>query len=355
MDMEEFQENLEPVKEFLGKHKVLLIFIVLAAAAYYAYFYVIPRPGTLTVSVSELDGGPLEDAEVTVIDSDGKTLGTELTSGGIASFANMPSRKTLKIQVSKGIAFRPGGTTAEIPSGESASAEVPLERKNSLSFVGNGIPSAIPAGCADEFQVEVANSGSDNFDAELVAEEEAAEVLSVVSPKQTVFFNSSTNFAVKINSDAKIDESGQAAVKKGSLRIKKTLRKLPLSLKIIQKLNVEAAPADISIRTAELQKTRLTFTNRGEQPVTGVQLKLNGDADLKQACGQDLQSCIAIENLGSVSSEIPPSGGQLTFSLVITPPNQPGKPFLGSIELTANCLRKSPVLVPIIIEVPVTS
>lgn len=356
MDFEELQENLEPVKDALAAHKGKIILLFIIAAAAYAYSYVIAHPGTLTVSVSELDGGPLNDAEVTIIDdATEKALATDLTSGGSVSFYGMPSQKTLKIEVAKGIAYRTGTTTTEIPSGQSQAVEVAMERRNSLSFGGNEIPSSIPVGCADDFSVEVRNAGSDNFEAELIVEGDLAKVLSAPEGRKTVFYNSTTNFSLRaeVTSEALVGSGEGGNLKKGSIRIKKTNRALQLAVRVNRKIQLDASPAEVRISSPkERQKTTIRLFNSGEQPITGVLFKLNGDSDLRAACNNNVESCISIEQLGTGGAEkaILPQNAMLV-SLIITPPVQPGKTFLGSLEMSAHCLRKSPVIVPIIIEI----
>lgn len=353
MDLEELQESLEPVTEWLSRHKGMLVLLALAAAGAHVYFNVIAHPGSLTVSVKELDGGRLNDAEVTVVDEEsGKTLATDLTDGGTVTFYKLPSRKKLQVEVAKGIAFLPETTYAEIPSAGEATADVKLERKNSLSFGASEIPSSVPVGCADEFNVEVRNAGSDNFEAELLVEGGLEGVLSVPEGKKTAYYNSTTNFSVRALVDR--EPSGgeeDPLTKTGSLRVKKTSRTLPLSIKINPKIQLEVSPPEVRISSSRpRQKITIQLFNSGQQPITGIAFRVNGDADLREACNQNVESCISIEQLGAAQREIL-SQSKMLVSLIVTPPSQTGKTFLGSLEMTAYCLRKSPVVVPITIEI----
>lgn len=351
MDFEEMQENFDPLTEAVAKYKGQIVLIALLAVAALVYFYVIPHPATLTVRVAELDGGSLNDAEVTVIDeTTGKTLATDLTQGGVATFPNMPSRKPLNVEAAKGIAYASGSTSVEIESGKPQSAELQLERRNQLSFGVNEIPSSIPEGCADEFNLEVRNAGSDNFDAELLVEGGLEKILSIPDGRKLVYYNTSTNFLVRAVVES-AQAGGESGASTGHIRIKKTKRKLALSIKLNPKIQVDVSPNSFDIRSSKpRQKISLRIFNSGQQPISGISFKLNGDSDLREACNQNLESCIAIEQLGAgPTTELLPQAAML-MSIVVSPPNQPGKTFRGSLEMSAYCLRKSPILVPINIE-----
>ncbi len=355
MDFEELQENLEPVTEALAKHKSQLILLALVAAVAYAYLYILPHPGNLTVQVSELDGGGLNDAEVTIIDdATGKTLATDLTQNGEVTFLNMPSKKSLTVQAAKGIAYSSGSTAVEIPSGAAQSASIRLERRNALSFGINEVPNVIPAGCADEFNLEVRNAGPENFDTEMIVEGGLEKVLSIVDGKKIAYYNSSTNFSVRAVVDASAATGGAAAAPTtGNIRIKKTNKKLQFSIKLSPKIEVQVSPNEVQITDPkERQKFTLRIFNSGQQPIGGIAFRVSGDSDLRQACNQNIDSCISIEQLSAnPKTELLPQTAML-LSLILTPPNQPGKTFLGSLEMSAYCLRKNPVVVPITIKIP---
>ena len=357
MDSEELQESLEPVVEALSKHKGQIFLVLLLAVAAYAYLYIVPHPGTLTISVGELDGSSLNDAEVTVLDAaTGKTLASDLTQSGSVKFFNMPAQKELTIETSKGTAYDPNTVRATIPSGREKEVQVDLTRHTALSFGNSQIPPTIPLGCADDFPIEVRNSGTDNFDAELLVEDIEGElpenrlvgVISVPDGKKTVYYNTSTNFSVRVASSGQ-NADGDNSVKSGKLRIKKTNVHRDITLKLSPKIQLEVSPPEVPLISEAKagQKIIISLTNAGSQTVTGISFKINGDSDLRAACNNNIETCITLEQLGGeFKPELLPQS-TTRMSLIISPPNQPGKTFLGSLEISADCLHKNPLVVPI--------
>ena len=351
MDWEDLQEELQPILEPLAANKGKIILLLLILAGVYYYVYLLAKPGTATIRVFELDGGPLNDAEVTIEDA-GKVLATELTSGGVASFTNLPSQKQLALIVEKGGAFESEETTIEIPSAGQASTTVKLERRNSLAFVAHNIPSSIPIGCADEFQLEVKNNGRDAFETALVAEEELAPLFSFPDEKKAIPSGGTANFTLKASvlEDKTKSESENLGPKAGAIRLKRTNRALALTIIVNPKIRVDASPSEIFHSQNKPQKALVTFSNTGDQTISGMNFEFTGDADLKAACGQGLENCLSIERLGALSEQELRPGDKIIIGLIITPPNAPGKKFLASLRFSGYCFRKSPVVVPIRIE-----
>lgn len=351
MNWEEMQEELAPFFETLSKHKPKIILFLLVVAAAYYYLFLLAKPGSLTVRVMELDGGNLNDAEVSVEDG-GKVLATELTSGGVASFQNLPSQKPLRVVVERGAAFETGQEIIEIPSAGQQSVSVKLERKAAVSFGAHDLPSTVPVSCADEFQVEVKNAGKDAFTTGIVAEEELAPILTPVEREKAVPAGSSTNFTLKVSIDPKAT-SGDSEVlgeKKGALRIKKTTKRMEVAMRVTSKLQLDVSPSEIFHTQNSLQKNLVTLSNTGEQTVRGIEFRFTADADLQAACGQSLDNCLSIESLGTQKGAELRPGDRLIIGVILNPPSSPGKKFLASLAFTGECFRKSPVIVPIRIE-----
>jgi|GEM_PF-2600112 len=351
MEFDEMKEELAPVIEPLSKNIKLIVLLLLVVAALYYYFYVFPKPGIGTIYVKELDGNPLNDAEVRIIDN-GKTIATELTAdGGRIEIPNLPSEKDLQVEAEKGASYTAGISTLRVNNGDRGTATVELEKRSSLDFVSNNIPNTVPLGCSDTFNVKVKNNARiDAFEVEFVVEGTGLPEIISAQGKQLVYPNFTTDFAVKISAEPKPgeDPNQRLGEKKGTIRIKKTRTQLPISINLMPKTQLQLSPTEISISNTKPAKEVIIISNAETSPtVTGLNISFSSDIDLRKECGSDLSGCLSIESVaGGLKSELRP-GERMLFGLNIRPPSTPGKKYLASMLVTGDCFKDSPIVVPI--------
>jgi hypothetical protein len=346
---------LEKAKAALAPVKPYLIYIVAAlvviVAAYY-FFFLAPKPGSVIVTVSELDGGALDSAQVYFTDASGKSVGTTqlTTAGGTAVFDGLPTQTQMFISVEAGSGYNIASTPVLLTEGANTII-VQVERKNGIEITATDIPQSFASACRDRFYLEVTNFGDDPFSAELVSEGDTdfSRYFAVQGSSRVIGPNESANFSVFAElPDTSGSDSGVAL--SGAIRVKGTTKKVEIGGSVGKPLQLETSESEISYTPGSDKARRITVRNTGTVTLENFATRLVLDGNLQSACGSDGKSCFNIEVLGDSKNgrnAIAP-GDKNYILLRITPPSLPDtESYFGSLQITGTCLNSPGISIPI--------
>ncbi len=323
------KELLEPISEAvkkIGLAKILLAIILVALAL---WFFSLPKPANLLVTVSELDANqPIEGALVSLQWQDGQLIGDAFTSvtdgSGVVSFSNVPSARSLTIVVEGTGKYDSSRVDTTLQSGEGRSEPVKLAKTSNVNLSPNSLTGAVSETCVKETTVTISNQGDSNIDAIFVGDGVLQNAVS--SEPKTVFGGSTENATVLLDVSKTRKREGETLT--GSIRLKGLNKKININLVVSGPPKVDVTPSSI--------------TCPANRPLClqVVTVKNNGDTTLNNLKVEPASTITAVLENGDVeryyqSDSIPP-GGEAKFGVRITP----STPTIGVITIRADCFSR---------------
>ncbi|MBI5228895.1 hypothetical protein HY991_02205 [Candidatus Micrarchaeota archaeon] len=292
-----------------GVIKFSILVIILLSLVWYFFLY--PKPATLTVALVEKDSGKALDGTVEILE-DGETarncflffmcnnIESKMTEKGIAEFL-VPSEKDLTIVADVGSNYAGIPRTISLASGESKSETIEVPRNWDLAIENApSIDVTVGAGCTKMLTVTVKNKGDASASVEFVGTGELERLIktqpSPLGPK------GESNFQVPV---VALGSKGKV---KGELRIKYTEVSIPVSLTTTDKPQLSViSPEGGNIDCRNPPCTNLVrIKNLGESEITELSVKVSDNlAELVKLISFDANS-------------IPP-GEELNFWVQIAP------------------------------------
>lgn len=324
MDEADFSEKIADIVSSIRPYIPLVLFIVVVAAGIMAYYYLFPRPGSLTVNISGLDGNTVDSVvNVYITDMNGNPVGgpagSVIAIGGQAYFPSLPSNSQLELNVDAGRGYNPYSQPFQLESGAGTSEDVQLERANHLVFTDNDVPTLMPQGCQDTFYVDLTNNGQVPFDAQLLAEGD---------PTFATYFNFSTPVQIPPNQTQRVyftlnmptgtggnSGSGASQTEDMDVRVKGTKAQLSLPITITSPIQATLSPQSISIGDYNPSITQMTLSNTGQAPLQDFGFSFYPDPGLSTVCGSDGSQCFSIDMLSNKDLTTLQPGQQITFEL----------------------------------------
>ncbi len=247
--------------EKIGVGKIVAVIILLAVA-----FVVInlPRPITVDVAVSALDGGEVAADTPDIVVAYSDLFGSQrpkVRAVGDGFRVSVPSKTQVRFEAS--VAGFEHKSVTKTFEGD-GNVELELARVTDLAFVSPSISGSMGPDCQVAFSAEVANSGSSSELFELVSDLKSA--FTAVSGEVSVDAGGRNSSQFLISSAGQ-SEGGEVS---GSVRIKGTEKKLPVSLKV-GKTPTFDVPAEISFTDSE-DKFVVDVRNNGESDVSGLKV-----------------------------------------------------------------------------------
>ena len=367
MEMEE--SPLDQMGPILDKVKSLLpLLIVLAVIAIAAFWYLsLPKPGTINVTVRQIDGEGINGVLVTLLNAQGdEAVPPQITlNGGRATFANVPGGADYTVITQP----LPGYTDSApqpitLASGASETARLELGKnapniKIALDTESQQAIGALTANCVQPITVKISNAGTEAYQAELVTgpNDKQAEIVLDQTTKDVL---SGEEVAVtgKILVGGVVDEYSENAYEKQmSIRIKGTNgadTTIPINLKVTSTTKLELDYTTLSVSQREPYTAFINLQNTGDKPITNLGFKLQLDPQLANLCGTDGGGCITLEwPSGSNGQRVNTlfQGDTLQIGIKINPPSSTGK-YLAHLLFTATCLNNPGKDVTIQLDVP---
>ncbi len=359
-DTEELPDKFSNSLTFLKPYSPYIVALLLFSLVIFGYYYFYPRPATLTVNVSALDGGVINSSiEVFIADASGNPVGSSngvaVATNGIAVFTNLPSNQPLTVSANAGPNYNSQSTQITLSSGSSTSVNLNLQVSNSLSFSAWNIPSSITSDCAGNFYVTLQNNASSPFSAQLVSSGDSAITSYVdVGSSQTIPSNSSTNFTISF----KLPTNQQTTNNQLNLnlRVKGTNVQQSFPLTLLSNPQITLNPSIISITDTSSHVFPITLINSGSVPITGFNFGFYADPNLAAVCQSDGSGCFSVNLLSSQNLTAIPANSQITFELDDKGlSNLPAGTYLAQLQLTANCIENPGIVSNIQIQIPSTS
>ncbi|OIO26391.1 hypothetical protein AUJ14_01705 [Candidatus Micrarchaeota archaeon CG1_02_55_22] len=367
MEMEE--SPLSQMGPILDKVKSLLpVLVVLAVLVIAAFWYLsLPKPGTVNVTVKQIDGESINGVLVTLTNAQGnEAVPPQITlNGGRATFANVPGGADYTVMAQPLPGYTdPAPQIITLASGASETAILELGKnapniKLALDAESQKAIGALTANCVQPIIVKISNAGTDAYQAELVTgpNDKQAEIVLDQTSKDVL---SGEEVAVtgKILVGGVVDEYSENAYEKQmSIRIKGTAgpdTNIPVDLKITSTTKLELDTTTISVSQREPYTQFINLQNTGAKPITNLGFKLQLDPQLTNLCGEDGGGCITLEwPAGSNGQRVDTlfQSDTMQVGIKINPPSSTGK-YLAHLLFTATCLNNPGKDVTIQLDVP---
>jgi len=266
---ERMQAVLEPIKKNLA-----LIFIILViAGGAFIYLFVLPKPGTIVLSVAELDAGKsFSDADVEIRDSSGNVIAALTLEEGSASAGGIPSGTDLTIALNTlkaGYASVTRHVTLE--SGQTKTVEITVPKSLQLQL-GDIPEQTIGKGCSKTIAVSVTNNGDSDQTVELVADGDLKKAFGYEGPK-TVPAMATESFSFTVNAPTGSDSLS------GAIRAKYTAASAAFSATLMEPPDMRVDPSEIRsvCREGVCDAVQVSVSNYGKSDLTELTYEVSSD------------------------------------------------------------------------------
>jgi len=270
------QEQAMALVDTLKKSLPLIIVLLVVIAGVYVYMFVLPKPGTVTVNVYEMDMGdkPFSAAEVEISDDNSNVVAQPELDEGVALATDVPPGKLTILVTPSSPTYAKGRATVNLESGKTASTAIQIAKAADLAFKGSISSQNIGAGCSKTFSIPLANNGGSAFDAELVAEPDAFNSLFSYDGVKTIDAGSEATFSVTVNAPAEDQKFPDGS----KIRVKYTNVAMDFSANVVEAPEMRVDPSEISIRCGDkgCEDVQVTINNYGKSDLTEVKYVLAG-------------------------------------------------------------------------------
>lgn len=324
------KEALKPLTDSvnrIGLAKIILFVIIIAVGW---WFITLPKPGTLFITVTELDGTqPIEGALVSLQWPDGNLLGdafsTITDSSGVASFTNVPSGRDLTIVVEGTGEFESARSNVILASEESKSEVVKLPHIGDVRLSPSTLTGAVSETCIKEARITVTNNGANPVEAVFVGS--GALETAISSIPITVLPGSSENASVFI--DVAKTGKKKAQVLTGEIRLKGMNKKVNVNLQVGEAPKIDVSPASLSCAAGRPSCQQIvTIANNGASTLNN--LKVEPSATVATVLENS-----DVERYYTTDSISP--GGEAKFGTTIISTTAP---IIGVVTVKADCFIK---------------
>ncbi len=336
---EESEENqlseklpfLKPVFETvkkIGLAKIILLAIVVVSVW---WFYNLPKPGALFVTVTELDSNQqIAGTLVSLEWPDGNLLGDAFTQvtdeTGVASFTNVPTQRELVINTDPGQGnFAPTRVEVKLENGGSKSEKISIARTaTGIELAPLTLTGTVSETCVKQSIVTITNNGQDSLEAALIGSGALQTVIS--SQPTTILPGSSENLSIYIDVSKTGKKKGESLT--GELRLKGMNKKVSLNLKIVEPPKVEITPSSLLCPAGkQLCQQIVTIKNSGANTLNNLVVEPSAEI------------ASVLENGDVVryyNTDVISAGGKANFGVSITP----SSPVIGVITVKADCFEE---------------
>ncbi len=310
----------------IGIARIILAIIIIGIAW---WFYSLPKPGELYISVKELDStSAIEGVTVSLTWQDGQLLGDNFAyttdSTGVVSFQNVPTERELIIETdasSTGLNYEVNRQRVTLKSGEAKQVEVQLAKSTNLAFSPNKLTGSVSEKCVRETTITVTNNGGDPTDVQFTGTGALADAVS--SNAINVFPGSSENATVFIDVSKTGKRKGDDL--NGGLRARGTSRSVIVELDVSEPPRVTLEPESLRC-PAGRESCQFIVSVKNTGGTTLYNLKAEPTPDIEQF--------VAIQPYYSTNAVAP--GEEAKFGVTITP----SSPAIGVITVKADCFSK---------------
>ncbi|MFA4946838.1 MAG: carboxypeptidase-like regulatory domain-containing protein [Candidatus Micrarchaeia archaeon] len=299
----EIKEELLEKAKAIGAPKLVLAAVIIALLAWGLFLR--PFPGSLSVSVVELDSGDaVVGAQVDVISSEsGEIIYSDYTDeSGAVEFKSVPSGRELLVEVAPGGKYAFERSSVTLESRGASSLEVEVARDWKLKVEATRSEFNAGAGCLVSVELAVTNEGDAPVPLEFVA---SGGLAGATFEARTLNARTRETFTVLA---AAPEKEGETA---GALRVKYTNEEEAFTINVVDAPTLGVSPASIdeTIPTGSsgfVEYLDLTLQGEGK----GIEL----EASCK-ATGADLAGKVSITdtNPDSLLSQETPKRFKLLF------------------------------------------
>lgn len=275
----------ELVEKF-GAAKIALAVIIIIAV--YWGLFLRPSPGSISISVIELDSGKMiVGAEVMIYSANGKQIDLDYTdNSGVVRFQGVPSREELTVEVGPGVQHKTRSESVELESGENADLQVRVERDWSLEVDATKGQYYAGAGCAATISLVITNKGDEAVPIEFVGTG-GLEGLLVTSARA---LNAKTKETVEVEIAVPKGEKAGAKLD-GKVRVKYSNAGASVSVSVLEPPSLKLSPTSINEALGDGENG---FVKMLELSIDGEGIELDASC---RAVGADLQGKISISDV----------------------------------------------------------
>jgi hypothetical protein len=286
---EKFSGVTEKARDFVGKagaSKIVLALLIISVV--YWGLFLRPSPGSLSISVVELDSGEaIVGAEVIIYSENGEQIELDYTdNSGSVRFQGVPSREELTIEVGPGVQHKTRAESIQIESGENADLQVRVERDWSLEVGAVSRQYYAGAGCIATVSLMITNKGDAAVPIEFVGTGDLAGLL-VTSARA---LNAKTKEAMEVQIAVPNEEKAGSELS-GKVRVKYSNAGETISINVLETPSLDLSPNSIKVKLGEGESG---FVEMLELSIDEEGIELDASC---RAVGSDLQGKISISDV----------------------------------------------------------
>ena len=314
---------LAGIKAF-GIGKIIIILVILVAALW--FFVLAPKAGSLTLRVSALDNPSekIENVQIDLTPSGGKTI-TKFTGGsGSVVFDNVPAATELTLDLLEPPGYVVSGdleTSLTLKSAESKTMAVNLAQDVPLTVQVSTDEIMLGTECQTTLPVSVKNGGNAPFEVQLIGDGALKGLID--APARVLSAGAQETLVVNLTAPSK---KGQAA---GKIRVQYTDAADAFSIEATDPEQLRLSPNTYSERVEANTpiKKQFTIENSGRSgEARDIQTSLSGDFE-------------ALGTRVTLSDDLPLKPKQTKImTLELTAPSFPGKS-VGVLIVSSACQR----------------
>lgn len=269
------KEAFKPLTDAVNKIGVAKIILFLLVVGIGAWFTSLPKPGSLFVTVTELDSTTeIQGALVSLQWADGQLIGdafsTVTDSSGVASFTNVPTQQDITIVVEGTGEYDSGRLTVKLASNDNKNEVVKLARVGQVALSPAALSGQVSETCVKEAKVTVTNSDQNAVEAIFIGSGDLQTAVS--STPVTVSPGSSENVSIFIDVSKTPKRKGQ--VLSGEIHIKGMNKKININLQVSEPPKVDVSPSSLSCGANRPLCTQMvTVKNNGDYTLNNLKVE----------------------------------------------------------------------------------
>ena len=286
---EKFSGVAENARELTGKVGVAkIVLALLIISVLYWGLFLRPSPGSLSISVIELDSGEsIVGAEVIIYSENGEQMELDYTdNSGSVRFQGISSREELTIEVSPGVQHKTRAESIQIESGENADLQVRVERDWSLEVDAISKQYYAGAGCTAIVSLMITNKGEAAVPIEFVGTGDL-EGLLLTSARA---LNAKTKETMEVQIAVPNKENAGSELN-GKVRVKYSNAGDSIVINVLEPPSLDLSPNAIN---ANLGDGESGFVEMLELSIDEEGIELDASC---RAVGSDLQGKISISDV----------------------------------------------------------
>lgn len=263
--------QLQAIVKKIGIAKIVIAVVIIAGIYYYLN---LPQPGVLTVNVIALDTGTPVNNAIVSLTSNGVSVGkpgSETTSGGTATFTEVPSEQNIQINVDGTPSYGILTDFITLKSGQTQTTTENLPFNYQLSFNPTSESLSATPTCVMNKSLTITNNQTTSVTFKLVG---SGSLNNLITSQQTTIPPSQT-MTISYTLDFSKGSFSNGNSITGMIRPEGYNQGDSLTINFIPSYQFQVSPSQLSCSQGQTCTGYITIQNTGTNPITGLQPPTN--------------------------------------------------------------------------------